>query len=210
VLLERDAERAVAWLQQRKRFERKACEAVGDLFPVFAAHLSSNMLFDFVIDVFRRGSDWWERNRLLGVMADQFKDEVRIWGLIREAATKDRDGLVRQDALALLGSRQRDDPATWELIRKAAIQDPSRDVRSRACGLLLHASNCDGLQRRLMWRNLDEEWRDVYDPKELVTSQRIAYAAEKLGLSIDEVQRQYEAIADRLQIAIDLEWRKAN
>jgi hypothetical protein len=61
-----------------------------------------------------------------------------------------------------------------------------------------------------MWRNLDEEWRDVYDPKELVTSQRIAYAAEKLGLSIDEVQHQYEAIADRLRIALDLEWRKAN
>jgi hypothetical protein len=56
-LLERDAERAVAWLQQREHFEYKACEAVGDLIPVFAARLSSNALFDFVSNVSRRSSD---------------------------------------------------------------------------------------------------------------------------------------------------------
>jgi len=58
-LLARDAERAVAWLQQRKRFEYKACEAVGDLIPVFAAYLSSHALFGLVSNVCRRGSDWW-------------------------------------------------------------------------------------------------------------------------------------------------------
>ena len=32
----------------------------------------------------------------------------------------------------------------------------------------------------------------------------------EMYLSIDEVHRQYEAIADRLRIALDLEWRKPN
>jgi hypothetical protein len=56
----------------------------------------------------------------------------------------------------------------------------------------------------------DERWSGWYDPKEPITSRHVAYVAQKLDLSIDEVHRQYEAIADRLRIALDLEWRKAN
>jgi hypothetical protein len=56
-LMERDVERAIAWLLQRKYFGEKACEAVGYLIPMFAMHLSSNVLFDLVNHVFRSGSD---------------------------------------------------------------------------------------------------------------------------------------------------------
>jgi hypothetical protein len=62
----------------------------------------------------------------------------------------------------------------------------------------------------MMLRNLDEGRTRWYDPKEPVTSRRVAYVAQKLELSIEEVHRQYEAIADRLQIALDLEWHKPN
>ena len=61
----------------------------------------------------------------------------------------------------------------------------------------------------MMMINLDEGG-GRYDPKESVTSWRIAYVARKLDLSIDEVRRQYEVIADRLQIELDLEWRKSH
>jgi hypothetical protein len=61
-----------------------------------------------------------------------------------------------------------------------------------------------------MLRNLDVKLIEWLDPQESITSRRVAYVAQKLGLSIDEVHRQYEAIADRLQIALDLEWRKPN
>jgi hypothetical protein len=60
----------------------------------------------------------------------------------------------------------------------------------------------------MMLRNLDEKWSGWYDPKEPITSRRVTYVAQKLDLSLDEVHRRYEAIADRLQIALDLEWCK--
>jgi hypothetical protein len=62
----------------------------------------------------------------------------------------------------------------------------------------------------MMLRNLEEKSSWWYDPKEPVTSRRVAYVAQKFDLSVDEVHRQYEAIADRLQIALDLKWRKPN
>ena len=277
-LLERDVERAIAWLLQRKHFGDKACEAVGHLIPMFAVHLSSNVLFDLVNHVFRSGSNQWGRIELLRLMAYQLKGDVRVWQLIRETATKDPnlyvrrealkllaqwqreepatwelireagskdpDGYVRREALELLaqwqreepatwelireaGSKdpdvsvrymaiklladgQKDDPTTWELIREVAMKDPSASLRSHACELLISAANCDELQRKMMLRNLDEERSVWYDPKEPVTSRRVAYVAQKLDLSVDEVHRQYEAIAERLQIALDLEWRKPN
>jgi HEAT repeats len=273
-LLERDAERAGAWLLQGKHFGHKACDAVGDLISVFAAHLSSNVLFDFLSIIFRRG-DGWERANFLRRMEFRLKDDARTWQLIREAAikdpdgyvqryalqllasgqredpttwqlireaamkdtlyyvrlealelqakgqkddpttwqlireaaTKDRDAAVRATALALLSRWQKDDPITWQLIRSAVMNDSTAYVRSEACELLLNASNCDELHRRMMRR--DEQW-PRYDPKEPVTSRRVAYEAQKLNLSVDEVHQRYEAIADRLQIALDLEWRKPN
>jgi hypothetical protein len=59
----------------------------------------------------------------------------------------------------------------------------------------------------MMLENLGEKWSRWYDPKEPITSQRIAYVAQKLDLSVDEVRQQYEAIADRLQIELNLEER---
>jgi len=150
----------------------------------------------------------YDVRKALELLVSRRGEDPTTWQLIREAATKNRHAYVRRDALASLARGQREDPATWQLIREAAITDPDKDVRSWACGLLLDVSNCDELQRKLMWQNLDEAWRGKYDPKEPITSQRIAYVAQKLGLSIDEVQRQYEAIADRLRIELYLEWRK--
>jgi hypothetical protein len=60
----------------------------------------------------------------------------------------------------------------------------------------------------MMLRNLDVKWSEWHDPHESITSRRVAYVARKRGLSINEVHRQYEVIADLLQIALDLEWRK--
>jgi hypothetical protein len=236
-LLARDTERVVAWLLRRKQFERKACEAVGDLIPVFAAYLSSNALFDFLCNVFQRENDPLGQLMLRRMMVIQLKDDFRIWQLIDEtvtkaphsyselihtAATKDSDWFVRATALELLASEQGNDPSTWRVIREAAIMDPIKHVRSRACGLLLDVSNCDELQRRLMLRDLDQPSSNLvgdliwyapevlawYDPKEPIAFQRVAYVAQKLGLSIDEVQRQYEELADRLQIELNLVWRK--
>ena len=89
-----------------------------------------------------------------------------------------------------------------------AMKDPIAFLRSRACELLLHAAHCDDLQRKMMLRNLDEKWSRWYDPKEPTTSRRVAHVAKKLNISIDKVRRQYEVIADRLQIALDMEWPK--
>jgi hypothetical protein len=63
---------------------------------------------------------------------------------------------------------------------------------------------------KMMRRNLDERWSGLYDPQEPVTSRRVAYVAQKLDLSIDEVHRRYEAMADRLQIGLNLEWRRSS
>ncbi len=90
------------------------------------------------------------------------------------------------------------------------MKGPAAYLRSHACELLICAANCDELQRKMMLRNLEETWRGWHDPQESITSRRVAYVAQKLDLSINEVHRQYEAIADRLQIALDLEWRKPN
>jgi hypothetical protein len=149
------------------------------------------------------------RRQALALLAEDQKDDPTTWQLIREAATKDRHAAVREAALELLSRGQKGDPITWQLIRSAAMRDPTVSGRSQACKLLLSAFNCDEIHRRMMLINLDEVlWR--YDPKEPVTSQRIAYVAQKLNLSIDEVRRQNEVIADRLQIELDLEWRKSN
>jgi hypothetical protein len=108
-------------------------------------------------------------------------------------------------AITLLADGQKDDPTTWKLIREAAMRDLSAFLRSSACDLLLRAANCNELQQKMMLKNLDEKRSGWHDPKEPVTYRRVAYMAQKLNLSIDEVRQQYEAIADRLQIAIDLE-----
>jgi hypothetical protein len=236
-LLERDVERATAWLLQRKHFGDKACEAVGHLIPMFAVHLPSNVLFDLVNHVYM-----WGRIELLRLMAYQLKGDVRVWQLIRETATKDPERYVRHEALkllvqwqreepatwelireaaskdpdvsvrsmaiTLLADGQKDDPTTWKLIREAAMRDPSASLRSRACNFLLRAANCNELHQKMMVKNLDEEWNGWHDPQESITSRRVAYVAQKLDLSIDEVRRQYEVIADRLQIELSLEWRK--
>jgi energy-coupling factor transporter ATP-binding protein EcfA2 len=134
-LLERDAEKTTAWLLLRKHFQYKACEAVGELIPVFAAHFSSNVLFDFLSNIFRRG-DTWGRGRFLGIMATQLKGDVRTWQLIRDAAIKDPNGnFVRREALQLLASRQREDPTTWQLIREAAMKDTESSIRREALEL---------------------------------------------------------------------------
>jgi hypothetical protein len=62
----------------------------------------------------------------------------------------------------------------------------------------------------MMLRNLDAKWSESLDPQESITSRRVAYVAQKLGLSINEVHHQYEAIAELLQIVLDPEWRKPN
>jgi hypothetical protein len=141
-------------------------------------------------------------------MADELKDDVRIWQLIRETATKDLDQYVRQEALKLLS--RRDEPTAWELIREAAMKAAGAPLRSHACGLLPSAANCNKLHPKMVRRNLDERWSGWYDPKEPVTSGRVAYVAQNLDLSMDEVHRQYEATADRLQIALNLEWRRSS
>jgi hypothetical protein len=48
------------------------------------------------------------------------------------------------------------------------------------------------------------------DPRELITSAHAARAAQKLNLDVDEVRRQYEEIAARLQIDLNFEWHKRN
>jgi hypothetical protein len=210
-LLERDVERAIAWLLQRKYFGGKACEALGHLIPMFAVHFSSNVLFDLVNHVFRSGSNPWGRIEFLRIMAYQLKGDVRVWQLIRETATKDPERHVRQEALKWLAHWQRKEPATWELIREATSKDRDEAVRgtaitllatgqedhpitweliceaamkatgaslrSLACGLLLRAADFNELHKKMMLGNLDEGWRGWYDPKEPVTSRRVAYVA---------------------------------
>jgi hypothetical protein len=109
-LLERDAERALAWLLQRNHFGRKALEAVGDVIPVFAAHPASNVLFDFVNHVFRRSDDSWARYDFLYVMADRFRDDVLTWRLLHEVATNDPSPGIRGLAVELLSRSEKPTP----------------------------------------------------------------------------------------------------
>lgn len=46
------------------------------------------------------------------------------------------------------------------------------------------------------------------DPKEPITSEHVAYVADRLKLNVDEVRRQYETVAAWLQIELDMEWRR--
>jgi hypothetical protein len=157
-----------------------------------------------------RDPDQYVRQEALELLSKWHMKDPATGELFREAASKDRAENVRRTAITLLTTGQKDDLATWRLIRETAMKDPEASLRSRAFVLLLRAANCDELHQKMMSRNLDGKWSDSCDPTEPVTSRRVAYVAHKLDLSIDEVHRQYEAIADRLQIALDLEWRKPN
>src|SRR5262249_465264 len=101
-LLERDATRTASWLQQQKHFGEKAVEAIVHITPLFAVHFSSNVLRELTMATFQRISSDWERRGLLGRLAHQFKDDVQVWQLISDAATKDTDFHVRSRACALL------------------------------------------------------------------------------------------------------------
>jgi hypothetical protein len=194
---------------------------------LFAAHFSSNALFDLMSTVFRRGSDSLGRYELLNRLADQLKDDMRVSPLIREAATaatKDSNRDVRLGALQVLAYGRRDEPATWQLMRVAATKDPALNVRQRACLLLFLYFPSSELQRRLMSQDLEEFplwaypwlWRQspfvggqakfLRDPKEPITSEHVAYVAKRLKLNVDEVRRQYETVAATLQIELDMEW----
>ena len=112
-LIQRDAERASVWLQQRERLERRASEAVMDLLPEFAKHSSSDVLFDVLSPVFLRSSDRWERQqmlRMLGDLMNHVSDDIRAWQVIRQAAMHDPDSYIRQMALVMLASGRKNAP----------------------------------------------------------------------------------------------------
>jgi hypothetical protein len=114
-LIQRDAERASVWLQQRERLERRASEAVMDLLPEFAKHSSSDVLFDVLSTVFLRSSDRWERQqmlRMLGDLMNHVSDDIRAWQVIRQAAMHDPDSYIRQMALVMLASGRKNAPET--------------------------------------------------------------------------------------------------
>jgi hypothetical protein len=262
-------------LQQKKYFGEKATLAVSELVPLFITQLPSNLLFDSVNAVFRKGNDHWARQLFLRRLSDQLENDARVWQLIREVATQEPDLFVRAEGLRLLANGQRDDPTTWQLVRMAATQDPhdhvreialrllasgrkddpttwqlireaatndsrvrvrgeslvllaqgqqdnpatweliceaaTQDrqeyVRSRACGLLLEKLNCTELQRKLM-SVLFGGYEFRHDPKSPIASARVAYAAQRLNLDVDEVRRQCEALAAQLPIALTVEWHR--
>ena len=104
-LLERDTARTASWLQQQKPFEEKAATAMAELTPLFAAHFSSDVALELMTAVFQSISTSrpvWERWEFLNALARQYKDDVQVWQIIREAATKDADSHVRRRACALL------------------------------------------------------------------------------------------------------------
>jgi hypothetical protein len=312
-LLQRDIERTIAWLLQRKNFQQKAIEAIGELVSYLASRLTSDVLLNTLSTVFLKSTDGWARWRFLKILAIKFRNEIRIWNLIREAAISDPDAWdVRPEALKLLAQYQKDDPSTWQIIREAATKDSSghvrregwtilanhkRDdqttwqiireaatsdtdglyvrpaaltllangqkddqatwqitreaatsapewqvrlrglellangqkddpitwqmihmaatkdanpyVRSAMCGLLLRHVDCDEVQRKLMSRNFNGRY-SWHDPQELITSAHTARAAQELNLDVDEVRRQYEELATRLRIELNLEWRMRN
>jgi hypothetical protein len=147
------------------------------------------------------------RSASLRLLANGQKDDPITWHLIREAALKDTAPAIRSASLELLANGQKDDPTTWYLIREAATKDSNSDVCGRACALLLQSLGCSELQRKLMSRDL-YGYGPWHDPKKPITSARIAYAAQRLNLSVDEVRQQYEAIAAQLPVELILEWRK--
>jgi hypothetical protein len=117
-LLERDIERTTAWLLQRNGFQQKVIEAVGDLVYYLDSRLTSDvrlnilsLIFLLTSDVrlnilsliFLKGTDNWARRRFLTILAIEFREEIQIWRLIREAAISDHDAWhVRPQALKLL------------------------------------------------------------------------------------------------------------
>ena len=100
-LLERDIARTATWLRQQKHFGAKAPEAIVQLTPLFAAHFSSNVIFELITVAFQRVNDDWARQWSLQTLARQF-DDVRVWQLIHNAATKDTSQWVRRMACDLL------------------------------------------------------------------------------------------------------------
>jgi hypothetical protein len=101
-LLERDAARTASWLPQQKHFGAKVVEVIAHLTPLFGAHFSSNVLPELMTAAFQRIRYGWEQGALLGTLALQFKDNIQVWQLIGDAATKDADLRVRHMACALL------------------------------------------------------------------------------------------------------------
>jgi hypothetical protein len=175
--------------------------------PLFAACFSSNVLFG-LMTVFKRGSGEKERHRLILQLASQFVDNMQVWQLIREAVQQDIHARVRVASVHFLGQAQKDHPVTWQLIRDAATKDADSWVRSRACDLLLDRLYCSKLQRNLMHRPHSTGFS--HDPKEPITSVCVTEMAQRFNLSVDEVRRQYEAIAAQLPIELILEWRKGH
>ncbi len=62
------------------------------------------------------------------------------------------------------------------------------------------------LERKLMSPDLSGQWQ-WHDPKEPITSARIAYMAQELDISVGEVQQQCEMLAAKLQLELSMEWR---
>ena len=200
VLLERDAERTALWLEQKKYLGEKAIAAVGDLIPLFAVHFPSNALFNLMGTVIRRIGDIWLRGGFLIRLAHQLKrlegqpkNDVRLWQLIAEAATKDPTPDVRKVACYLL------------LIHCNCIELPQRLMWSRLERFIFDDTFHDLFYPTWYIRSLN-----LRDPKAPITSKYVAYVTDKLNLDVDEVRRQYETLATTLQIELNLEWRKPN
>ena len=116
-------------------------------------------------------------------------------------------GYWEREWLLVTLARQFDYVQNWQLIRYAAIKDTDPYVRRRACALLLRGLNCHELQQELMGAGANGPFG--YDLKQPITSAHVTKTAKRLNLSVDEVQQQYEAIAEQLSVELILEWRQA-
>lgn len=136
----------------------------------------------------------------LMALDQHFRDAPETKLLLFDRARNDEDADVRSVALEALAQHFRDAPETQPLLLDRAREDEDASVRGVALLAWARAYNTERNARLLS--------RDLYgadpglDSHETIGEKRVEEAAERLGLTRDEVRAAYEELARQLPLIL--------
>ncbi len=141
------------------------------------------------------------RAAALNGLAKHFRDDPETKPLWQARAVEDPDPSARAAALTGLAEHFRDDPETKTLLYDA-VNNEMKEVRSAA--FLGIAKVLDDPALPLVASQFfSPDWGAGRDPREPITAEIIAQAAEKLGKSEAEVRTLFERLSQEVKLTIE-------
>jgi hypothetical protein len=138
------------------------------------------------------------RGNAVFILALHFADEARTFQVVRDCAIADADEFCRSSALGALGAWLRPHPETKILLRARAIEDADQHCRGAALTALSKVLG-EAKLSVLVSRNLDG-LSPGRDPREPITAQDIAKAAERLNETDQSIRTLYQRLAEEVPL----------